>query len=248
MNAMTRPMPWRESLPLIHAIKEDAMSAIRTSLPAIALASMLMAGTAEASPSPSGLWLDHTGRGVVEITPCGSSLCGKIVWLKDARNGKACGMKILGGVRATGGGSWGGGWIYSPERKSRYDVELTPIGDDKLKVFGYAGVRMFGKTMTWTRAPEGLSRCDETIAATTSAPPATADTDDSAAARPKAADASAAPAAKSGEPKVSAATAKPVETAEAEMPEPAEPEAAETPKKNCKVRLPYVTLTFPCPE
>lgn len=220
----------------------------------------LLAGAAHAAPSPAGLWIDHTGRGAVEIVQCGSSLCGKIVWLKDQKNAKACGMQIIGNVRASGR-SWGGGWIYSPERKSKYDVELTPIGDDKLKVFGFAGIRMFGQTMTWTRAPDDLPRCGETIAATA----------DKAAPTDKAADANQSvtvAAAKPEEPAQAGGTkaaqsnvaimpaakqAAPAKTAAAEpeddgMPEPAEPEAAEAPKKDCKVRLPYVTLTFPCPR
>ena len=34
-------------------------------------------------PSPLGVWIDHTGRGAVEITDCGGKLCGRIVWVKD---------------------------------------------------------------------------------------------------------------------------------------------------------------------
>ncbi|MEW5963147.1 MAG: DUF2147 domain-containing protein [Pseudomonadota bacterium] len=234
------------------------MRLTRTTLSAIAL--LLVAGELHAAPSPAGLWIDHTGRGAVEITQCGASLCGKIVWLKDEKNAKACGMQIIGNVRASGK-SWGGGWIYSPERKSKYDVELTPIGDDKLKVFGFAGIRMFGQTMTWTRAPEDLPRCGETIAAPAAktapgAKPAVGEDPVGVAATgpepvPAAGGTKAAPANVAIKP--APRQAAPVQTAEAEpedagVPEPAEPEAAETPKKDCKVRLPYVTLTFPCPK
>lgn len=234
------------------------MRPIHTTLSAAAL--WLVSGAAYAAPSPTGLWIDHTGRGAVEIVQCGGSLCGKIVWLKDQKNAKACGMQILGNVRASGK-SWGGGWIYSPERKSKYDVELTPIGDDKLKVFGFAGIRMFGQTMTWTRAPDDLPRCGETIAATAdkAAPSArsAAGEDSATVAEAKPEQPAAAGGTKGAPSNIAIAPvakqAAPVKTAAAEpeddgMPEPAEPEAAETPKKDCKVRLPYVTLTFPCPK
>jgi uncharacterized protein (DUF2147 family) len=236
--------------------KEVAMRLARTTLSTLALG--LAVGAAHAEATPTGLWIDHTGRGAVEIAQCGASLCGKIVWLKDSKNAKACGMQVIGNVRATGN-SWGGGWIYSPERKSKYDVELTPIGDDKLKVFGFAGIRMFGQTMTWTRAREDLPRCGETIAAPAAKPTPTAKTAGGEAAV-AVAEAKPAPAAGGGAQassniaiKPSPKQAAPVKTAEAEpedagVPEPAEPEAAETPKKDCKVRLPYVTLTFPCPK
>jgi uncharacterized protein (DUF2147 family) len=127
----------------------------------LALSSLLLvAGSALAAADPAGTWIDHTGRGAVEITHCDGALCGRIVWLKAAADREACGMQVIGNARPAAGGKWDGGWIYDPEAGTKYDVELTPLGDNKLKVFGYAGVKMFGETMTWTRAPAELKRCD----------------------------------------------------------------------------------------
>jgi uncharacterized protein (DUF2147 family) len=126
------------------------------------------AGSALAAADPRGTWIDHTGRGAVEISDCNGALCGRIVWLKSAGDREACGMQVIGNARPVSGGRWDGGWIYDPEADRRYDVELTPIGDNKLKVFGYAGMKMFGETMMWTRAPVSLRRCD----AVAEAPPA----------------------------------------------------------------------------
>ena len=105
------------------------------------------------------MWIDHTGRGAVEITSCNGRLCGEVVWLMDPKNSKACGIQILGNVPAKGPGVWDGGWIYDPEEKSKYDVEIRTVGADKLKILGYAGVKLFGQTMYWTRAPANLPRC-----------------------------------------------------------------------------------------
>jgi uncharacterized protein (DUF2147 family) len=118
-------------------------------------------GSALAAADPVGTWIDHTGRGAVEISPCNGALCGRIVWLKAAADQEACGMQIIGNARPASGGKWDGGWIYDPEARAKYDVELTPLGDNKLKVLGYAGMKMFGETMTWTRAPADLKRCDQ---------------------------------------------------------------------------------------
>lgn len=112
-----------------------------------------------AASAPTGLWYDHTGRGAVEIRKCGAQLCGRLVWLKDERNNQACGTQIIGNVKEIGGGKWDGGWIYDPEQDAKYDVELTPLGADKLKVLGYAGTKLFSETMIWTRAPANLKRC-----------------------------------------------------------------------------------------
>jgi uncharacterized protein (DUF2147 family) len=130
----------------------------------------LAAGGALSAASPIGTWIDHTGRGAVEIFDCNGELCGRIVWLKSAADQPACGMQIIGNAKPAAGGRWDGGWIYDPEAKSKYDVELTPLGAQKLKVFGYAGVKLFGETMTWTRAPADLRRCDQSSAATPQAP------------------------------------------------------------------------------
>jgi ABC-type multidrug transport system ATPase subunit len=40
-----------------------------------------------AAGSPLGVWIDHTGRGAVEITDCNGKLCGRLVWFKDTKNG-----------------------------------------------------------------------------------------------------------------------------------------------------------------
>ncbi len=127
---------------------------------AAALAALLLtAGAASAETSPLGLWIDHTGRGAVEITDCGGKLCGHIAWLKDGKNASACGEQILGDVKSVGGGKWDNGWIYDPDAETKYDVELTPLGTDKLRVVGYAGSKWLSETMTWKRAPADLQKC-----------------------------------------------------------------------------------------
>ena len=61
---------------------------------------------------PTGIWYDHTGRGAVEIVKCGSNLCGKLVWLKNASHKEGCGLQIIGDVKPLSSGVWDGGWIY----------------------------------------------------------------------------------------------------------------------------------------
>lgn len=117
------------------------------------------AGAALAASSPLGIWIDHTGRGAVEITDCNGALCGRVVWLQDSKDRDGCNLQIIGDVKPVAGGKWDGGWIYDPERQAKYDVEITPVGERKLRVHGYAGMKMFGETMTWARAPDDLKMC-----------------------------------------------------------------------------------------
>jgi len=127
---------------------------------------LLPLADALAAGDPTGVWINDTGRGAIEIRPCGAALCGHVVWVKDPTDTKGCGRQIIGNAAKVGANTWDNGWIYSPEKKKRYDVELKPMGGGKLQVTGYAGTKIFSKTMIWTRAPANLARCgqNETIA------------------------------------------------------------------------------------
>lgn len=129
---------------------------------------------AQAASDPTGVWLNDTGRGAIEIKQCGKALCGHVVWLKDGADAKGCGKQIIGEAVKVGSSTWDNGWIYSPEKRKNFDVELTPLSDGTLQVMGYAGVKFLSKTMIWTRAPADLKRCGETVAAVTPSAPATA--------------------------------------------------------------------------
>jgi uncharacterized protein (DUF2147 family) len=130
----------------------------------VAVLTIAASGNASASPDPTGIWINDTGRGAIEIKHCGDALCGNVVWVKNAADTNGCGKQIIGGVSPVGNGHWDNGWIYSPERGRKYNVEITPLKNGKLRVTGYAGLKFLSKTMIWTRAPEDLKLCTETIA------------------------------------------------------------------------------------
>lgn len=132
----------------------------RIATPCVGLAlAMLSAAAAHADNSPLGVWIDHTGRGAVEINECEGKLCGRVAWVKDAENAKDCGKQIIGAVAPVGKNKWDNGWIYDPDRGQRFDVELTALEGDKLRVKGYAGTKWLSETYTWKRAPGDLQTC-----------------------------------------------------------------------------------------
>jgi uncharacterized protein (DUF2147 family) len=158
----------------------------RIALHGVALAiAMASAAAARADNSATGVWIDHTGRGAVEITDCNGKLCGHVAWVDDAKNADQCGKQIIGNVKSVGKNKWDNGWIYDPDSGSKYDVELTPVGADKLKVVGYAGTKWLSETYTWKRAPADLKKCgasgDTAATTTVPAPTATADKPDATA-------------------------------------------------------------------
>ncbi|MGE0765477.1 MAG: DUF2147 domain-containing protein [Hyphomicrobiaceae bacterium] len=128
---------------------------------------------APAPPSgPVGVWIDHTGRGAVEISSCGVGLCGRIIWMKQPfdksghplldqlnenrrlRGRPICGLQIIGDLKPMRDGSWDQGWIYDPEQGERFDVELRLREPNVLQVTGYKGLKFLSETYRWRRAAE----------------------------------------------------------------------------------------------
>jgi uncharacterized protein (DUF2147 family) len=187
-----------------------------------------------AASSPTGVWLDHTGRGAVEITDCGGKLCGHIVWLKDAADLSTCGRQVIGNVKPMTSGKWDGGWVYDPEKDAKYDVEITQQTDQKLKVMGYAGMKFLSETMIWTRAPADLQRCGSNPSLAPLEPVVAKTLEE------KVAPAEKAPAAASLTPRAAEIPASP------ETKPSRRDTAAYDKQKDCTVRLPFVVITIPC--
>ncbi|KAB2941441.1 MAG: DUF2147 domain-containing protein [Hyphomicrobium sp.] len=131
---------------------------VKVGVAAAVLAAAAMSFGAWADEGPLGVWIDHTGRGAVEITRCGEALCGKVVWVADKANAEGCGLEILGNVKPMGDGTYDEGWIYDPDKDAKFDVKLVPQGNGKLTVVGYKGIKLLSQTFTWTRAPDNLAR------------------------------------------------------------------------------------------
>jgi uncharacterized protein (DUF2147 family) len=157
-------------------------------------AAAVAAETAQGAPRERGVWFNNSGRGAVEIRPCGATgrdanyLCGFIVWLKEPNNKKGealrdgynadprkrtrpiCGLPVLGSLRPMSDGSWDQGWVYDPEQGKSFDAAIALHSPDRLILTGYKGVKFFSKSFVWKRAPDDLPRCDNTANAATVRP------------------------------------------------------------------------------
>jgi uncharacterized protein (DUF2147 family) len=139
---------------------------------AVAAALLLAGAVAAQGPTGdvSGVWIDHTGQGAVEIAQCGNRVCGRVVWLKNpehrSRSGKRiCGAQVLGDLRKEGGNLWDSGWIYNPEDEERFSAYLKLANADTLMVTGYLGFKLLGETFTWKRATTSLEHCARSTSA-----------------------------------------------------------------------------------
>lgn len=146
--------------------------------PLLAITVMSLMGAAVATYAPAsyaagqsaseqaiGRWATPTKHGIVEIAPCGASICGRLVESDSIRANPAFadgknknpalrsrplkGLTILQGfTRSTDG--WEGGSIYNPEDGGTYKATITIADADTLKLKGCI-VWPLCKTQTWKR-------------------------------------------------------------------------------------------------
>ncbi len=139
----------------------------------VAAVSCVGGGPARADDAPAsaaGFWVTQDHGGVVEIAPCDGGLCGFIVGLRtdhppDAlvidvhnpdpakRKNPICGLPLMGNLKAvkSNPAKWSDGWVYDPESGGTYKAEMQLNGPDVLKLRGFIGISLFGRTETWTR-------------------------------------------------------------------------------------------------
>jgi uncharacterized protein (DUF2147 family) len=117
----------------------------------------------------TGIWLT-TGENAakIQIYNSGGKYYGKIAWLKNPTvNGKpildannpdknkrsipVIGLVILTGFKFDGDDEWTGGNIYDPVSGKTYSSYLYLKNRNTLKIRGYIGISLFGRTETWTR-------------------------------------------------------------------------------------------------
>ena len=134
------------------------------------LLGMLAASAAGDMPPIEGTWLSGDGDGLIEITIAGNGLSGTIKGSANADDDRPdrdeknpdpklkdrplTGLELFAGFSYDGNGRWSGGTIYDPNSGKTYRCIIAWVDDDRLKVRGYIGVPMLGRTETWTRVAE----------------------------------------------------------------------------------------------
>ena len=132
---------------------------------ALALLQPLAARAADtAAPVLLGRWLTEPRDGIIEITRLGDgSYQGRIIGGNaparlDVKNPDASrrqqlllGQVIMIGMHEDGANAWSGGTIYDPDSGRTYKCHLEVLDQDHLKVRGFIGVSLLGRSQTWTR-------------------------------------------------------------------------------------------------
>lgn len=140
----------------------------------------VLAGLALVSPqaamaaagSVEGLWLTENKRSVIEVKQCGNFMCGNVHWIIEGgmqfdeknpdaarRSTPMCGLQIISGLKNDDDSGverdeWEDGKIYKADEGDTYDADIELRDDGTLKVEGYMGISLLGKSQTWTRVNE----------------------------------------------------------------------------------------------
>jgi uncharacterized protein (DUF2147 family) len=128
------------------------------------------APTLAATNTMTGTWItpDHS---IVTVYPCGEqTLCAKLIQVADRtekddknpdeslRKRPLCGMQIGTGFVITDPNHAKDGMIYDPDSGKTYSA--TMVSDDSgLKLRGYIGVSLFGRTEVWHRTQGDVAAC-----------------------------------------------------------------------------------------
>ena len=114
-----------------------------------------------------GTWLTGDGDGWVDVVRTGTGISGVVAGTPnddpdrsrfDVKNPdpalqerELLGLELFSGFRFDGEDRWINGRIYDPNNGKTYRCIITVLDDNKLKVRGYIGIPMLGRTEIWTR-------------------------------------------------------------------------------------------------
>lgn len=117
-----------------------------------------------------GVWLTAGKEPAkVQVYRSGEKYYGVITWLqnpvkdgkprvdannpdKSKRTNPIIGLIILTGFKFDGDDEWKGGDIYDPQNGKTYSCFLYLKDKNTIKLRGYIGISLFGRTETWTRS------------------------------------------------------------------------------------------------
>ncbi len=123
-----------------------------------------------------GVWNNQEKDARIEIYHCGEKYCGKIVSLNEPnylpgskdgvpgtpkldynnpdpilRKAPIIGLKIMYDFIYDGDNKWVSGKVYDPKNGETYSGKMIMVSPRELKLRGFIGISLFGRTAIWTR-------------------------------------------------------------------------------------------------
>jgi uncharacterized protein (DUF2147 family) len=124
--------------------------------------------SAQKADAVLGTWVNPNGQDHILIYKKGNKYFGKLDWIKfpndeqgkpksDKKNPDLAlrsrpllGLELLKDFTFDGDNVWNDGTIYDPKSGKTYSCKMTLDGNS-LKIRGYVGISLFGRSETWTR-------------------------------------------------------------------------------------------------
>ncbi len=118
----------------------------------------------------AGIWLTNGDEPAkIQIYKSGDKFYGKIIWLKNPndngvpktdqnnpdktkRTNPIVGLAMLSGFKFNNDDAWKGGVIYDPQNGKTYSCNISLKDKNTIKVRGYIGISLLGRTEVWTRS------------------------------------------------------------------------------------------------
>jgi len=111
-----------------------------------------------------GVWVNQAGDGLIEISQQQGRYTGTIIGSTDGkdrqdrhnpnptlRTRSLQHVIVLDDFNYLGDNKWGNGWVYDPNNGKTYHCKMTLLNNSTLKIRGYIGISLFGRTETWTK-------------------------------------------------------------------------------------------------
>jgi uncharacterized protein (DUF2147 family) len=137
---------------------------------AVSLLAALQLAAQKKADDVMGIWLTNgKDPAKIQIFKSADKYFGKIVWLKSPdengkpkvdsknpdeskRNQQIMGLVILQGFKFNGSDEWEDGKIYDPESGKTYSCYISLKDNNTLKVRGFVGISLLGRTEVWSRS------------------------------------------------------------------------------------------------
>lgn len=169
MQSKSNPMPDPGLIGLYTGFRKTAVLTLL-----LASAISPIASRADEGTAPVGLW--KTEDAEIEIFEVDGTLSGKIAALNKEytsdgiektdisnpdpakRSRPLIGLVFMTGFIPEGSGKWDHGTVYDPKSGNTYSSFLEYSGGDTLKLRGYIGISLLGRTAVWTKVKESVAK------------------------------------------------------------------------------------------
>ena len=134
---------------------------------------------------PTEYWVSEKDGWTVKTGPCNTDASDLCAWLVDfklrpndppgyqpvdennpdrkKRADKMCGHLMMGGFHPSDDRdvTWDGGWIYDPDHGSTYSGKITLVDRDTVRLRGFIGISLLGKTLVLRRHDKAPQLCGD---------------------------------------------------------------------------------------